>query len=61
MVWKTKLDNWTFKADVLDNYLAKFWFGAHKDLDFSDDEDDFEEYPLLKKRFYSANTTFAMH
>ena len=51
-----RLDYWKLSASELDNYLAKFWFGARKDCDFSDDEDDFEADPYLKKLYYSANT-----
>ena len=40
----------------LDSYLSKFWFGARKDVCELSDEDDFDEDPEQKTRFYSANT-----
>ena len=52
-----ELEYWKFEASKLDTYLAKFWFGARKDVeDFSDDNEDFEPDPALKDKCYSANT-----
>ena len=52
------LHYWNFCDGMLDNYLAKFWFGARKDtVDFSDNGDDFEDDPAMKKR----DTTVQIH
>ena len=44
---------WFFDEPTLDNCLAKFWFGARKDIC----EDNYNENdPDMKDRMYSANT-----
>ena len=48
-------DYWNFTEPELDNYLAKFWFGARKDI-CDDDSQDTEEDPELKQWLYKANT-----
>ena len=51
---ETNLDYWSYEEPELDNYLAKFWFGARKSPD-SDYESDTED-PERKNLMYSANT-----
>ena len=45
---------WFFDEPTLDDCLAKFWFGARKDIcsDDSDTENDLQ----MRRRMYSANT-----
>ena len=47
-------DFWNYEENILDLFLAKFWFGARKDICEDTDEGDMEDD--LKARFYSANT-----
>ena len=47
-------DYWNFTEPELDNYLAKFWFGACKDI--CEDEDDSQQDPDMKERMYKANS-----
>ena len=49
-----QLDYWNYAEPELDNFLCKFWFGAHKDPE-SDYETD-SDYPEKKYLMYSANT-----
>ena len=56
---ETDCDYWDFTEESLDDYLAKFWFGARKsttDQGDSDNETDEEEDPNLKSTMYSANS-----
>ena len=48
-------DYWNFTEPELDGYLAKFWFGARKDICEGKSEDNSED-PYTKKRMYKANT-----
>ena len=45
-----------FEPDVLDTYLAKFWFGARKDASSDTDEDDPNFDPELKSKKYTASS-----
>ena len=51
-------DYWDFTEESLDDYLAKFWFGARKSVE--DDENDEESQESnaddTKTRMYSANS-----
>ena len=49
-----QLDYWNYAESELDNFLCKFWFGAHKnsESDYETDSDD----PKKKNLMYSANT-----
>ena len=55
-------DYWDFTTESLDSYLAKFWFGARKNIiddskhDENEEESENEEDPELKERMYSANS-----
>ena len=50
-------DNWDFTEESLDDYLAKFWFGARKNVqDDSEEESQETEDPELKCRMYKANS-----
>ena len=46
-------DFWNYDEGILDIFLAKFWFGARKDL--CEESQEFEDNDK-KDRFYSANT-----
>ena len=50
-----QMDYWNFAKPDLDNFLAKFWFGAHKDTDDSQDSVPTED-PELKGQMYKATT-----
>ena len=45
---------WYYDEPTLDECLARFWFGARKDI--CEDQDYDEEDPEIKNRMYSANT-----
>ena len=47
-------DNWDFTPESLDDYLAKFWFGARKNS--KDDGEDEEDDANLSSAVYSANS-----
>ena len=47
-------DYWNFTEPELDKYLAKFWFGARKDI--CEEDSQSEQDPELKERFYKANS-----
>ena len=47
-------DYWNYEEPQLDNYLAKFWFGAHKDI--CNDEDSQDSNVEGKERLYKANS-----
>ena len=49
-------DYWDFTEESLDDYLAKFWFGARKSIIVDIDEDEDEQDKEKKNRLYSANT-----
>ena len=50
-------DYWDFTEESLDDYLAKFWFGARKNVqDDSEEESQETEDPELKCRMYKANS-----
>ena len=49
-----QVDYWNYTEPELDNYLAKFWFGARKDTDT--DDDDSQQDPEMKQRMYKANS-----
>ena len=49
-------DYWDFTEESLDDYLAKFWFGARKTIVVEVEEDDEVEDKEMKGRLYSANT-----
>ena len=50
-----KTDYWNYEEPELDNYLAKFWFGARKISD-NDEEEDTTDDPELKQRMYKATS-----
>ena len=50
-----KTDYWNYTEPELDNFLAKFWFGARKGICDEENESQ-EEDPQLKQRLYKANT-----
>ena len=52
---KEETDYWNFTEPELDSYLAKFWFGARKDI-CEDNPATAEDDPELKSRLYKANT-----
>ena len=45
---------WFFDEPTLDDCLAKFWFGARKDI--CEEDSDSENDPQMRQRMYSANT-----
>ena len=49
-----QLDYWNYAESELDNFLCKFWFGAHKnsESDYETESDD----PKKKNLMHSANT-----
>ena len=47
-----KTNYWNFTEPELENYLAKFWFEARKDIYGDKDNDD----PDIKDRMYKANS-----
>ena len=52
-------DYWDFTEESLDDYLAKFWFGARKTItedDEEDSQDSVQADPELKARMYKANS-----
>ena len=51
-------DYWFYDEVTLDDCLAKFWFGARKDIceDLPVDNYDDQEDPEMKSRLYKANT-----
>ena len=54
---QTDTDYWNFTEPELDKYLAKFWFGARKDIcegetEETNDNDD----PNMKNRMYKASS-----
>ena len=55
---KENTDFWNYAEHDLDKYLAKFWFGARKNVPTEDsDTEDFEESDKdAKRRMYSAST-----
>ena len=52
-VAENQTNYWNYTEPVLDNYLCKFWFGARKEGDDSEDTDPQEE---MKSRLYKANS-----
>ena len=48
------LEYWNYTASELDNYLAKFWFGAHKETPEKDAEESNKDG--LTSTMYTANT-----
>ena len=56
---KENLDYWYYTKPELDNCLAKFWFGARKDLGEGHDDNeqqDSEEDPNKRERMYKASS-----
>ena len=55
---ESDLKYWFYDEITLDDCLAKFWFGARKNIceDSPSDEEDAGNDPELKSRMYSANT-----
>ena len=51
---------WNFSEPDLDNFLAKFWFGARKDNDDSQ-EQVLQQDPELKSQMYKATTLRNLH
>ena len=51
---ETDMEYWFYDEPTLDECLAKFWYGASKDIceQSGDNDDD----PELKKKLYSVNT-----
>ena len=56
---KENLEYWYYTEPELDNCLAKFWFGARKDLGEGHDDNeqqDSEEDPNKRERMYKASS-----
>ena len=49
-------DYWDFTEESLDDYLAKFWFGARKHIQEEEENEEESETEPKVKRMYSANS-----
>ena len=49
-------DYWNYTEPELDKYLARFWFGARKDICEGDEENYNSEDPDMKDRMYKASS-----